>query len=223
MNRSKSFVLMVFFSLAAVMLPSAKAAPEKVACIGDSITFGATIKDRATNSFPMRLGQLLGKDYAVKNFGVNGATMLKNGNKPYWRLKQFKMAQDFNPDIVIIMLGTNDSKPPNWKHKDEFEANYREMVNIFKTLDSKPVIYICDPIPVFADKWGINNKTVKDEIIPIVNKIAKEMNVNRIDLYSVFDGKSNLVSDKIHPNKAGAKLIAETLYNVLTGKAGSKQ
>src|SRR4051812_7771397 len=85
----------------------------KVACVGDSITFGAGIKDRDKNSYPAQLQGLLGSGYEVKNFGVSGATLLKEGDKPYWKEKAFEAAKKFEPNIVIIKLGTNDSKPQN--------------------------------------------------------------------------------------------------------------
>jgi len=92
----------------------------KIACVGDSITFGSRVKDREINSYPAQLSALLGDDYEVKNFGKSGATMLDNGNKPYIKTPEFEASLKFNPDIVIIKLGTNDSKGSNWKHKDNF-------------------------------------------------------------------------------------------------------
>ncbi len=59
----------------------------KVACVGDSITFGFTIENRDQNSYPAQLGRLLGKNWEVKNFGVIGATLLKKGDMPYWKQK----------------------------------------------------------------------------------------------------------------------------------------
>ena len=96
------------------------AEPVKIACVGDSITFGAAIQDRENRNYPLQLGKLLGDGYAVRNFGVNGATLLKQGDLPYWTRPQFKMATEFQPNIVIIKLGTNDSKPQNWKYADQY-------------------------------------------------------------------------------------------------------
>jgi lysophospholipase L1-like esterase len=161
---------------------------------------------------------MLGKTYAVKNFGVSGATLLKKGDKPYWKLRQFKAAQDYRPDIVIIKLGTNDTKPGNWKHKAEFETDYVEIVKIFKTLESKPEVWICYPIPVFPEGWGINDKTVREEIIPLVDNVAKKSGTKVIDLYGPLAEKPELVPDRVHPNAAGAKVIAETVFAAITRK-----
>ena len=85
--------------------------PIKVACVGDSITLGAGLGD---NTYPEQLQRMLGGNYAVRNFGVSGATLLTNGDKPYVQQDLYHQSLSFQPDVVVIMLGTNDSKPQNW-------------------------------------------------------------------------------------------------------------
>src|SRR6516164_7032395 len=94
------------------------AAQVKVACIGDSITYGSGLSDRQNECYPAVLGLLLGDDYEVRNYGVSGATMLKSGDHPYWDTSAFSESSNWQPDIVIIMLGTNDSKPWKWQYGD---------------------------------------------------------------------------------------------------------
>ena len=48
----------------------------KVACVGNSITYGTGLSDRATQSYPVKLQKLLGERYEVENFGKPGATLL---------------------------------------------------------------------------------------------------------------------------------------------------
>lgn len=207
LNRSL-FALALVFSFA--QFTHAKVA--RVACVGDSITYGAGVKDRTRNCYPVQLELLLGgEDYEVRNFGVNGATMLKKGDKPYWKQKAFKAATEFKPHIVVIKLGTNDTKPKNWKHKGEFAADVTAMVDHFASLDTKPKIWLCKPVPAFPDRWGINDKCIREEVIPIVAKVAKEKNLPVIDLYTAFEGKAQFFPDKIHPNAAGAKMIAQII------------
>ena len=195
----------------------------KIACVGDSITFGAGVEDRPNNNYPQQLENLLGEGYTVQNFGVSGATLLKNGNNPYWNLKQFQAARDLQPDIVIIKLGTNDSKPGNWKsHGSEYKADYIEMIKTFQQLESRPEVWICLPVPVFATRWGINEETVVKEIIPLIREVAQATRVKLIDLYAPFAGKPELVPDQVHPNAAGATLIAETVKTALLQSSSSK-
>jgi len=205
--------------LAASVLSGRADSVTRIACVGDSITYGAAIRDRANHCYPKVLGDLLGNSYTVRNYGVNGATLLKNGDRPYWKLGAFKQATDFGPNVVILKLGTNDTKPQNWgKAGEEYEADLRAMVIHFKSLPTKPTIYLCLPAPVYQTRWGINDKTVKEGVIPVIRKVAKDEGLTVIDLYQALSGKPALFPDKIHPNAAGAKLMAQTIHTVLKKK-----
>src|SRR5438309_1365900 len=83
---------------------SSSAGVTKLACIGDSITYGSGIKDRAHDSYPAQLAKMLGDKFNVRNFGVSGATLLKAGDRPYSKTKQYQPALDFAADVVVIML-----------------------------------------------------------------------------------------------------------------------
>ena len=202
--------------LAAAPLQAQEQKKIRVACVGDSITFGATVKDRAKNSYPAVLGRMLDDTHEVRNFGVNGATMLKKGDKPYWDQKAFKAAAEFGPDLVVIKLGTNDTKPQNWKHKAEFAADCRAMVRHFKALPSKPKIWLALPVEVITDRWGINRPCVLEQQ-PMILAVAKEEGIPVIDLFKGIADKKLFSGDGIHPNAAGAKRMAEVIHGALTG------
>ena len=187
----------------------------RVACVGDSITYGAGIKDRKNMNYPKQLGKLLGKEYEVRNFGNSGSTMLKKGDKPYWKQKEFKAALEYAPNIVIIKLGTNDTKPQNWKHGAEYSVDYKAMISSFKNLSSKPKVYICLPVPVVKTRWGITNEIVIKEIIPAIRKVSDQTKSEIIDLNTPFKGKNELIPDFVHPNVAGATIIAKTVRNCI--------
>ncbi|KAA3439458.1 GDSL-type esterase/lipase family protein [Rufibacter hautae] len=187
----------------------------KVACVGNSITEGHGLKQ----PYPVVLQQLLGDAYEVRNYGLGGRTLLKKGDFPFWNESKYQEALAWNPDIVIIKLGTNDSKPQNWKFKDEFVPDYIQFVTSFKKLASKPKVYVCNPLPVFETKWGINEPVVKNEILPAVKKVAKKTKAKTIDLYTPFLGKPELTYDGIHPNDAGAALLAQEVFKGLKIKA----
>lgn len=197
-----SFVLCI--SLLAPFTIAEQVETIRIACVGDSITFGAGVKERDKNSYPKVLGGLLGDQYDVRNYGVSAATLLKKGNKPWWNLQAFKDATAFEPNIVIIKLGTNDSKPPNWQHKSEYAGDLAALVEHFQGLDSKPAVYLCSPAPVAKDRWGINEKTVKEEIIPITEQVAKDKGLTVIDVYSALKPHPELLPDGVHPNVEGA-------------------
>jgi acyl-CoA thioesterase I len=190
----------------------------KVICVGNSITFGSTITDREKDSYPAVLGKMLGSGYEVKNYGLSGRTILKKGNRPYWNEPQLQEAVNYNPDIVIIKLGTNDSKPANWQFKSDFEKDYSDMVELFKNLTSKPKVFICNPVPAYANKFTIRDSIIVTDIIPSLKTISKAEKVDIIDFYGPFAGKQNLLSDGVHPNTDGAKLMAKIVFKVITGK-----
>ena len=105
----------------------------KVACVGNSVTFGYNLPDRATQAYPVRLQQMLGERYEVKNFGHSGATLLNKGHNPYTRLPEFKDAVRYKADWVVIHLGLNDTDPRNWpQHADEFVGDYRALIDSFR-------------------------------------------------------------------------------------------
>ena len=163
----RSLLTLLATALFTPALHAAEAKPVRVACVGDSITYGAGVEHREKNNYPKVLGDLLGEKYEVKNFGLNGATLLKKGDLPYWKTQEFDRANAYQPDVVVIKLGTNDSKPQNWgQHKAEFAADARALVTHFQGLSSKPKVFVCLPVPVYEARWGINEPVVKGEIIP---------------------------------------------------------
>ncbi len=203
-------------------LSGCTADPVRVACVGDSITFGMGIKDREKNSYPAQLGRILGDGFEVRNYGNSGSTMLKKGDKPYWKQREFAAAKAFRPDVVVIKLGTNDTKPQNWKHGGDFAADYRAMIAEFRALKPAPDIYLCLPVPVFKTRWGITDEVVNKDVIPAIRGVAKATGATLIDLNSPFEGKGGLVPDHVHPNAAGATIIAETVAEALAPAEAKK-
>ncbi|RDV16154.1 sialate O-acetylesterase [Pontibacter diazotrophicus] len=183
----------------------------KVACVGNSITEGAGLKQ----TYPDVLQILLGEQFEVKNYGIGGRTLLKKGNLPYWNEEKYTDVLGWNPDVVIIKLGTNDTKPQNWQHKKDFVKDYKALVKSFQQLPSNPQVYLVYPVPVFEDKWGITENVVKNEVIPAIEKIARQTKAKTIDLYTPFLGKAALTYDGVHPNDAGAALIANEVYEAV--------
>lgn len=197
--------------------PAHYKAPVKVACIGDSITQG----DGAApgKSYPSQLQALFGDAWKVQNYGVGGRTLLKQGDLPYWKENAYQEALKSEPDVVIIMLGTNDTKPQNWKFESEFVADYTELVKSFQALASKPRIYVCRPCPVPGEgNYGINEAGVKEEI-KRVDKLAKDLKLGLIDMHKALEDTPELLPDRVHPSTEGAGKMAETAYKALTGKS----
>ena len=187
----------------------------KVACVGDSITEGAGMNG---NPYPKQLQEMLGDKWQVENFGVSGRTLMNKGDHPYSKEKMYQDALAMKPDVVIIMLGTNDTKPQNWKFKDEFEADYKMLIKSFQGVESKPRIYICRACPVIGDgSYGIKEDGIQEQI-PIVNKIAAELGLGIIDMHATLKDTPDLIPDNVHPNAEGGRKMAAAAAAVLTGK-----
>jgi len=189
----------------------------RVACVGDSITFGERIEDRERNSYPAQLAVLLGDRWQVRNFGVNGATALKKGNYPYWNTQEFRDALAFRPQVVIINLGTNDARPHNWKYKDDYVRDYIALIESFQALESKPAIWLCNLAPARTGKRVGFYKVIQGEVMQRLNEIARRTGLPVIDLNSALRARKELFADAVHPNERGAKVMAETIYFALTG------
>ena len=188
----------------------------RVACIGNSITFGAGIRNRSRDSYPTVLARMLGDSYWVKNFGVSARTMLNKGDHPYMNEPAYKNALAFNPNIVVIKLGTNDSKSFNWKYKADFMKDAQTMIDAFKGLPSQPKIYLCYPSKAYLTGDGINDDIISKEIIPMIKKLAKKNDLSVIDLHTAMDGMPELFPDRIHPNEKGAQVMAKAVYQSIS-------
>jgi len=186
----------------------------RVACVGDSITWGAGVEGRETNSYPAQLQKLLGTRFDVRNFGRSGATASRTGDLPYWTTEEFTKASEFQPDVVILKLGTNDTKPQNWKGKDAFRKDFRDLLEHFRDLKSKPKLWVCQPVPVYGDQWGINAQTL-DTVLEGVEEACDDRKVPVIDLFDALTGHPEMFPDKIHPNAKGAALMARTVYQAI--------
>ena len=182
----------------------------RVACIGNSITDGHGIDMATVYGYPALLQKKLGNGYWVKNFGVGARTMLNKGDFPYMNEVAWKDALAFKPDIVVIKLGTNDSKPKNWKFGSEFRHDLEQMIKSLNT--NKPRIFLCTPIKAEKMSWGINDSIIVNDIIPIQKAVASKYKLQLIDLHTLFPGGSELMfNDGIHPNGKGVEKLAEII------------
>ena len=209
-------------------LKTAKEGQVRVACVGDSVTYGFGIPHFASKSYPAALQKLLGKGYCVNNYGYNGRTACLLGDRPYRTETLCTQSREFAPDIVVILLGANDSKDFNWETEVGGERAYptifgedlKELVSVYRNLPSKPQVYLATPLPAYADgsgnvRYSIQPDVIRDEIVPLVRKIAADTGAGLIDLYPVFEGRTELYSDGLHPTAVGAALLAQTVFDAI--------
>lgn len=218
-------VLLSLFCLA-LCLPMTGRDRIKVACVGNSVTYGYGLKDRAHDAYPVRLQAMLGDKYEVRNFGHSGATLLTQGHNPYVKLPEFRAALDFKADLVVIHLGLNDTDPRNWPHHaDEFIPNYRALIDSFRVANPKAKIWICLMTPIFHDhpRFDSGTRLWHGLIQQRIRQIAATDNVGLIDLYTPLHSHPDLFPDALHPNPEGALILAKTVFSGLTGNYGGLQ
>ncbi|MBD0832931.1 DUF459 domain-containing protein [Aestuariibaculum sediminum] len=202
-----------------------------IACIGDSITFGARLENPIQDSYPSKLQSLLGTNYNVINFGVSSCTLIRKGSPNVWQ--QLENIRESQPDLVVISLGTNDTCGMGtcgsrvcWEHNDEFESDYVDLIHEFKKIPSHPEIYICAPTPMVLETPGLNNERIQgltirkprlQKLISIIRAVAKKEQVNFIDLNTPLNHKPEFftVKDGVHPNKKGYLAIAEIVAKAI--------
>lgn len=183
--------------------------PIRVACIGDSIT--------EVSGYPEYLQTLLSSDYVVGNFGVCGSTVVRGIFSSYMDQHAFQEAKNFAPNLVVIMLGTNDASSDVYENIGVFEVDYKELINEFQAIESKPEIWVANPPPIFNDVFGPSNDNLVQGIIPSIKRAADELRLPIIDVYSALvNHPEYFFEDGVHPNLEGAKAIAIEVKNAIT-------
>lgn len=204
------------------------AAAEKVrvACVGDSITYGARLEDPKADSYPSQLQLLLGDRYEVANLGVGSCCLLRKGrpNNVWSQLDRIKASR---PDIVVVSLGTNDTGGTNWDHAKEFKGDFADFVDMLRALPSKPRVILCATTPMVLETPGLSAKRKSKlkmrlprlvKFIRDIQALVKAKKTGFIDLYTPLAGRPKLFTEKdgVHPNKAGYRRIAELVHAGLT-------
>ena len=181
----------------------------RVACIGDSLTGGT--------AYPDDLALLLGSKYIVGNYGVNGATIYLKSDNPYVFTPAFNASKQLEPQIVIIMLGTNDANPSLNQSNADFIQTYSWLVSQFQGLESKPKVWIVKPPPILANNAGLDGGYFAQNIIPDIEQVANATGTSVIDVYTAMIGHSAYFPDGIHPDNDGSAAVANVTYTALMG------
>lgn len=197
----------------------------RVVCVGDSITYGHSVENWEENNYPVVLQELLGENYHVANYGSSGACVNPNGNAPYTERKAYERSLEYNADILIFMLGTNDSKPQNWTDAKTFIKDYEALLNTYLQDEDPPKVYI----GLCAKAYDLDNEedglakyniqpSVVDEIVNAIQESAEnwEFDVEILDVYSLTEEHPEWFKrDGVHPNKDGARAIAELVADAI--------
>ena len=200
--------------------------PIKVACVGNSITYGYGIENREQNSYPSVLQRLLGKGYKVENFGHSGATLLSKGHHPYIQQEEYQKALAFAADIVVIHLGINDTDPRNWpNYRNDFVKDYLTLISSFKKANPKARIVIArmSPLSHRHPRFESGTRDWHAEIQQAIALVTQQTNAQLIDFHEPLYHFPQMLPDAVHPNAQGAAILAQVVYGAITGDYGGLQ
>lgn len=193
----------------------------RVACVGDSITRGMFVWRRKKNAYPAQLQAMLGERFCVRNYGVNGHAAQRTADRPYWNSDAFASSSVSRPDIVLIMLGTNDSRGDNWKGVDSFARDYRSLAQHYRSLESNPDVWLLTPPALFRlgrstkVRYGMDQHALQ-EMCRAIEGLARNLGCGLIDVNAATAGHPEAFRlDGVHPGAAGATLIARTVFEAL--------
>ena len=196
----------------------------KVACVGDSIT--------KNGYWENNLQGALSKSYVVEGFGVNGATALyfgmDNGNfKAYVDQPEYRKSLSAGADIVVIMLGTNDSKGYNWvsdmDNPRQFIIDTTDLVRSYQQAASAPTVFLALPPTVFKPFAGITNEVIEGSVIPALRQVAADTGAVLIDTHAATKDAAEHFADGVHPSDlVGKKCIADAVAAAITAHVGKK-
>lgn len=213
-------LFILLFLLASASFTAAKT---RVACVGDSVTFGAAVDEREKNAYPFVLGRLLGADYQVGNFGWSGTTLLNNGHRPYTKTPQYRDALAMKPDVVIIHLGLNDTDPRNYpRFREQFIPDYLALIDSFRQANPAARVIIARMSPTFHNHKRFKAGT-RDWYLLIqreIERVAEIAGCELIDFQEVLYNRIDLLPDALHPNVEGARMLAQRVYSAITGDFG---
>lgn len=191
----------------------------KVACIGDSITYGDGVTNWETENYPVVLQNILGNEYEVVNFGFGGACVNPEGDIPYVNQSLYQQSLDFDADIIVFMLGTNDAKGINWTSEHDFMRDYMDLMESYSQDGRAPKVYIV----LCAEGYNNPDPASEEHIQPDrIDKIVETIrnthieNGKIIDIHSLTEAHPEwFVKDGIHPDTAGTKAIAEMIAEAI--------
>jgi len=197
---------------ATVATNPASAEPRRVACVGDSITYGSGLADRRASSYPARLGRLLGEDFMVRNFGRSGSSVLaatKTSGGRFLGSKEHAASLAFRPQIVFINLGINDINFFRGR-ESAFESEYGELIRTYSSLAEKPKVFVWSPLAPLMPGHRFHPLDVEIGAVMAerIRSAAVAEGAQTIDMRTPLSARAALFPDRIHPDASGAAIIA---------------
>ena len=186
-----------------------------VACVGDSITEGhgkmadGSENDRSVHCYPVYLQRMLGYGYYLHNYGKGGARVTDYMLEPHYA-KSLKL----QPDVVLLMLGTNDASPrtenrDTQEYRDRYDKCMQTMLEGYRETNADVQVFIMTPPSSVP-------KSMEEPVARMAqfNREFSERNaLPLVEIHAVNEAEKWVFNDSIHPQGEVYKRIAEVIYD----------
>lgn len=194
----------------------------KIACVGDSITYGHGISNWPENNYPAVLQGLLGEKYHVNNYGVSSFAVQDTADRSYMTLAHYQESLAYNADYVVFMMGSNDAKPDNWIGTEAFREDLLTILDSYGDAE----IILCTPATAFfleGQTEGVTNHNIQplvvEQIAQVVREVAAEREYILLDIHALTAQHPEwFAADGVHPSNEGAAAIAQEVAAVLSAQ-----
>lgn len=207
----------------------------RIACIGDSITWGTAMTNRVEECYPAQLQRLLGGGYEVLNCGDPGSGVYLEPKAPDgkwcphpWRKgASAANAYAFRPDIVVSNLGINDCELYMGEHncagclpveKGLFRRQYVNLLKEFCKDGSKPKFVVWTRLGPTGKGHGLKGKANASLMEEDLKAVADDVGATALDMLTPLQPlieTAHFAADGIHPEGGGQRVIAETTARVI--------
>ena len=157
----------------------------------------------------------MGANYAVTNYGVPGSTVILSSGRSFYSQTQYAAAKQALPDIVVVMLGTNDTSSSVYSSIPSFGGDYKTMIAELQSLSSHPQIWLVKPPPIYTNTLGVSQANLTAGVLPGIVQVASDLGLTAIDAYTPLTNHSEYFSDGVHPNSAGATILATQVSSAI--------
>ena len=201
----------------------------RVACVGDSITYGTNSSDPSMQSYPVYLQRMLGYRYYVEKYGAPSHSLIETDTPSFLKHNYFKQSAAMKPDVVIVMLGTNDCRTQKWEdsayknwndpaRKEAFLASGQKLVDAYRNAKANVQIIFATCPTVPQDEWLNTDWTsrIRRYGNPAICTVAETNNCPVIDIYTystkhpeMFEG-----GDGLHPQNEQYEILAKGVYEL---------
>lgn len=184
----------------------------RIACVGDSITEGWASSNPDLKSYPAVLQKLLGDRYLVTNYGIGGSTLMRCSDSPYRDKWGYLRSMADKPDVVFLMLGTNDAnRDYNIRRLDGFYADFVSMINEYRQVGACVVVMtspelFCNP----------NNKNMR-RVVAWQKEAATRFGCPVVDINAFSHTRPYLFPDRIHCDDSGYAALAHYIWHTAFG------